>query len=47
MTNLLNFIISLFSVDSEGTVKGDDSVKDSLVFHGVLKDTIEENIWEI
>ena len=44
ITNLLDVIISLFSVDSEGTGGGDDSIKDSLVFHGVPIDTIEENV---
>ena len=39
INNLFDVIISLFSVDSEGTSGGDDSIKDSLVFHGVPKDT--------
>ena len=44
ISNLLDVIISLFSVDSEGTGVGDDSIKDSLVFHRVPKDTMEENV---
>ena len=44
INNLFEAIISLFSVDSEGNGEGGDSVKDPLVFHGVPKDTIEENV---
>ena len=47
INNLLDVIISLFSVDSECTGGGDDSVKDSLVFHGVPKDTMEENVGKV
>ena len=44
---IIGAFFSLFSVDSEGTRGGDDSIKDSLVFNGVPKDTMEENVREV
>ena len=41
---LLEAIISLFSIDNEDTSGGDDSVKDSLVFQGFPKDTMDVNV---
>ena len=38
MEDVIDAIFLPFSVDCEGS-------KDSLVFHEVSKDTIEENVW--